>query len=855
METGVIYLLPVFKQEIVVAYFDYNGKVVSTVAGVLSTVSATAAGQTLTATGSLPQLRDTKGGDTLIGGTGSTNFSVADAATVVVQGAHTGVSTVSAWVNFTLPTGVDDLYQYQNEATANGNSAQNLIVAGGAHDIVNGGGGNDVLVDAGQGGDHFQFAAGSGHDVIYGFQTSGANQDFIDLNAYGFTSFSQVAPLLSQYGADTLLTLSATDSVLIRDTQVSSLTASDFLLAHSTSGMTLTFDDEFNSLSLYNGATGAGTWKTSFGFGTQTGSGSWTSRTLAPNGEQEIYVDPTYAGTGSGTTALGLNPFSISNGVLTITAAQTPTADLSSLNGYKYTSGLLTTQNSFAQTYGYFEMKAELPTGQGVWPAFWLVPENSTGTTNELDVMENIGGSTVYTTAHYDTLAGAAQTQWANVVSGLSTGFHTYGLLWTAQDLVWYIDGKAVAEMATPSGMNQPMYMLVNLAIGGTWAGSAPANFTSAQLEIDYIRAYSLTGAATTAATAQAVAAPVTTYTATSATDLPTNTAIDTISSAYSYTLPGSFVHNLVLTGTAALTAKGNSLGDHITGNGGNDTLIGGVGADVLDASLGGNVVLNGGNGGVDTLIGGAGNDTFIVSNASDVVTAVAGHQNELDTSVSFHTPDNIQLVYITGSANVTVWANDTGDKILTNTGNDTVYGGAGNDTFATGVTGVETLVAGKGTDTFWIENAADVILNVPVGSKDLVQSTVSYHLPDNARTLMLEGSANIDGWAGKTDATVVGNSGANHLYAGAGVDILTGGAGNDTFVFGLGSGKATVTDFGQSGDHDVIDISAYLHAGYTASVVNVGANAVISVSNGETITLLGVQASSLTHTTVGYMH
>ncbi len=92
-------------------------------------------------------------------------------------------------------------------------------------------------------------------------------------------------------------------------------------------------------------------------------------------------------------------------------------------------------------------------------------------------------------------------------------------------------------------------------------------------------------------------------------------------------------------------------------------------------------------------------------------------------------------------------------------------------------------------------------------------------------------------------------------LYAGSGVDTLTGGAGDDTFVFGLASGRDTVTSFVVGANHDAIDISAALHAGYTASLAEVGQNAVISLSDGETITLLGVQASSLTQTATGYHH
>jgi len=135
------------------------------------------------------------------------------------------------------------------------------------------------------------------------------------------------------------------------------------------------------------------------------------------------------------------------------------------------------------------------------------------------------------------------------------------------------------------------------------------------------------------------------------------------------------------------------------------------------------------------------------------------------------------------------------------------------------------------------------------------VWADVSYHLPNNVQVAGLTGSANLSLWAGSGASHLYANSGNDVLYAGSGADTLTGGAGNDTFVFGLGSGKDTISNFETGSDHDAINISAYLNAGYTASVASVGSNAVITISNGETITLLGVQASSLTHTSTGYTH
>jgi Ca2+-binding RTX toxin-like protein len=250
--------------------------------------------------------------------------------------------------------------------------------------------------------------------------------------------------------------------------------------------------------------------------------------------------------------------------------------------------------------------------------------------------------------------------------------------------------------------------------------------------------------------------------------------------------MPTSFATNLILTGAGNLTATGNDLGDHITGNSGNDTLIAGIGSNVLDGSLGGADLLNGAQG-LDTLIGGAGNTTFIVGNSADVVTAMAGFQNVIETSVNIHAPANIQTIEAVGLASISIWANNTGDVLIANAGADTLYGGAGADSFVAG-SNADTFVAGSGTDTFWVNNAADVIQNVPTGSYDVVQSIVSYHLPTNAHELDLEGSSNLDGWATNSGSVLHANAGNDVLYGGTGNDILVAGAGLDTLIGGGGA-------------------------------------------------------------------
>ena len=240
----------------------------------------------------------------------------------------------------------------------------------------------------------------------------------------------------------------------------------------------LTFREEFDTFRPWRGAAGA--WRTTFGDGKAQGFGA---RTLQANKELQLYVDADMA---DDQGKVGLDPFAVKDGVLTITADRAPDALRPRLGGYGYTSGLISSQPSFRQTYGYFEMRAALPRGKGLWPAFWLLPADLSWPP-EIDVMESIGDPTkVYVTAHSKT--GKAQGIEARV-SG--EGFHTYAVAWDAKNLIWYVDGVEAGRQPTPADMHKPMYLLANLAMGGDWAG-APDNSTRfpATYAIDYIRAY-----------------------------------------------------------------------------------------------------------------------------------------------------------------------------------------------------------------------------------------------------------------------------------------------------------------------------------------------------------------------------
>jgi beta-glucanase (GH16 family) len=260
-----------------------------------------------------------------------------------------------------------------------------------------------------------------------------------------------------------------------------------------------TFHDDFDEHPLKSGRwvphySGGAAWPEARYWG---GAGSELKRQTKSNGEQQIYVDPRY--TGRASTPLGLDPFRIRDGVLSIVASRTPAELKPVLFDNPYVSGILTSQASFAQKYGYFEIRAKIPHGTGVWPAFWLLA-NDGGWPPEIDVMEGRGqrpGDLVMTT-HWriPTTQKIESCGFDFLLPDASMDFHDYGILWVPDRLIYFIDRKPVSDIKVPVGYDDPMYMVVNLAMGSKWFGGVGVvdgmSPEMVEFEIDRISAYQI---------------------------------------------------------------------------------------------------------------------------------------------------------------------------------------------------------------------------------------------------------------------------------------------------------------------------------------------------------------------------
>ena len=168
----------------------------------------------------------------------------------------------------------------------------------------------------------------------------------------------------------------------------------------------------------------------------------------------------------------------------------------------RYTSARLHTTGKFAQAYGRFEARMRLPAGQGIWPAFWMLGTGPGGWpgAGEIDIMENIGRlpNTVHGTIHGPGYSGAnGSTAQYKAPSRLSDGFHTYAIEWQPNRITWFFDGiRYATRTPADTGGNRwvfdhPFYLLLNLAVGGTWPGYPDASTVFPQrFLIDYVRVY-----------------------------------------------------------------------------------------------------------------------------------------------------------------------------------------------------------------------------------------------------------------------------------------------------------------------------------------------------------------------------
>jgi beta-glucanase (GH16 family) len=180
------------------------------------------------------------------------------------------------------------------------------------------------------------------------------------------------------------------------------------------------------------------------------------------------------------------------------------TAHKESFNGASYTSARLLTKGKFEQAYGRFETRMQLPWGQGLWPAFWMlgadIDSNPWPGAGEIDIMEFRGQnpSTVLGTVHGPGYSAGQSIGKSYTLSNdrFDTGFHIFGIEWGPSFVNFYVD-NVLYNQITPADVpgkwvfDKPFFILVNVAVGGGFVGSPNDQTVFPQtLLVDYIRVY-----------------------------------------------------------------------------------------------------------------------------------------------------------------------------------------------------------------------------------------------------------------------------------------------------------------------------------------------------------------------------
>jgi len=174
--------------------------------------------------------------------------------------------------------------------------------------------------------------------------------------------------------------------------------------------------------------------------------------------------------------------------------------------GYAYTSARVTTRGRFELQYGRVEVRAKLPAGRGAWPATWMLGTNidevGWPTCGEIDIMENVGFDPlrIHASVHsaaYNHRIGTQKTA-SVTIPNPSQDFHVYAMEWYADHIDVFVDGQKYFTFRNEGTgsrtwpFDKPQYLLLNLAIGGSWGGQQGIDETQfpKRYLIDYVRVY-----------------------------------------------------------------------------------------------------------------------------------------------------------------------------------------------------------------------------------------------------------------------------------------------------------------------------------------------------------------------------
>ncbi len=731
------------------------------------------------------------GNDAMAGGTGDDSYVVDSATDTVTELAGEGVDTVQAPFSYTLTANVENLalLEAAGAIDGTGNELDNILIGNGSANVLAGGAGNDRIEgDAG----NDTLDGGTGADIMIG----GTGSDTYVVNEVG-----DVVIELAGQGTDTVQ--SSIGYVLGDNLEKLTLTGTVAIDGTgNTLNNTLTGNTAVNTLlggagdDALNGGAGADILIGGAGDDTYTVDNAGDAVVeLVGEGNDTVRssIDWTLGDTLENLTLTGsANRIGTGNALDNMLTGNTGNNTLYGLAGNDWLDGGVGTDTLIGgtgdDTY-VVDNAADViteNTGEGADTVRASVTHTLAANVENLILLEAGGAINGAGNTLDNTIAGNTASNTLNGGGGADTLIGGLGDdIYVADALDTLVENAGEGTDTVQAGITYTLGANVEKL---TLTGSAAINGTGNELD------NTLTG--NSAANVLAGGLGNDTYVI-GATDTVSENAgegTDTVQASFSYTLTAN-VENLTLTGSAAINATGNELGNTLTGNSGTNVLTGRAGNDWLD-----------GKAGADTLIGGTGDDTYVVDNAGDIVTELADEGiDTVRSSIAYTLAANVENLLLTGSGAINGSGNALDNVLTGNSGINILTGGAGNDTLD-GKASADTMIGGTGDDTYYVDNAGDVVTENAGEGSDTVVSSLAWTLGANLENLTLSGSSAIAGTGNAADNIIVGNAAANTLwgragndtlrgYGGAdtlngeeGDDFLDGGAGNDTLAGGIGN-------------------------------------------------------------------
>lgn len=599
---------------------------------------------------------------------------------------------------------------------------------------------------------------------------------------------------------------------------------------------------------------------------------------------------------------IGLDPLTVDDGVLAVGSGIIPDdklADVKQLlrdvgqgnyaNTVKYYTGMIASDQSWAQTYGYFEIVAKIPVGEGHWPAFWMVSESQQWPP-EIDIVEAYGRQLsddpvrrdgVFPTAvHFDeydengarvfptriqnpyelnangdptwstwrTAGGKTYGHFTHRTDTIAMGvdpyeeFGTYAMEWTPTYISFLFgpDRDSLVEVyrvPTPGDVHVPLYVQANDQINGNWGwnvipGTEDQVFAEGNdFEIDSISIYARDPDAAVA---------------------------------------GS--------GPASVLV-GNDAGTMIVGSAGDDRIVTGADLDVIDLRSGSDTVFIG-KGNANTIISGLGrNDTVVIDGwyldgetgaasllvqvGADVWLSKGAYPDEPQSVIFRDTTVAIVAgtLVVRGSTTPDIWsaAGIDGTRLGNSAGTNYVEaapeGSKLSDAGPNGG-GIVTLRGSDHGDLFYVYRNGTIILENAGGGVDTVYAHRSLTLAEHVEGLV--GNVATDG------LVLTGNGLNNRIVSGGGAQVLAGAGGHD--LIDIAAGTASEIRYGRGDGHDVVtgfggndrlvltDIAFSSWAALSARLEQAGADVMVDLGTGQSVTLRNVSLPSLTAANFGWV-